>query len=137
MVHLAKGARKVAVEEARMVSQRAGAVVPEPEQCQVQHSPLLRFPPMPGPFTAAMIGFGNSMNTLNIFSLCCLEILRNLDGLINIDVLKRNIVGLMPIRAMFLASPNDPLKLSRCFSPQELRQTGSIKCLFEYSERTL
>ena len=30
--------------------------------------------PIPGPFTAAMMGFGNSMNTLNIFSLFCLEI---------------------------------------------------------------
>ena len=30
MLNLAKGVRKVAVEEARIVSQRAGAVVPEP-----------------------------------------------------------------------------------------------------------
>ena len=30
VLNLAKGVRKVAVEEARIVSQRAGAVVPEP-----------------------------------------------------------------------------------------------------------
>ena len=72
-----KGVRKVAVEEARMVSQRAGAVVPEPKQFFSISSYYSRFPPMPGPFTAAIIGFGNSMNTLNIFSLFCLEIWMN------------------------------------------------------------
>ena len=45
------------------------------QQNCVNHCPLHRrpkFSPMPGPLTAAMIGLGNSMNTLNIFSLFCL-----------------------------------------------------------------
>ena len=49
-----KGVEKEALSLARMTSQRAGAVVPLP---------------IPGPLTAAMIGLGNSMNTLKHLSL--------------------------------------------------------------------
>ena len=48
-----KGVKNVALSLAIVTSHRAGAVTP---------------PPIPGPLTAAMIGLGNWMKTLNIFS---------------------------------------------------------------------